>query len=264
MNRLMLAIGKKVTEYTEIIFGPLKFIPYTFYSILFEYRNKRSNIKHLFLSEVVYSGVKVLPIIIFFGFFSGAITIYMLPINRISLGIDNIYGYLFSNILIKEFAPFLSSVVVMIRSSISVTIGLSNMKVAGELETLEIIGINPIIYLGTSKILAGIIIIPILTVYFSIAALISYCLFAVTTNSMQLSEILKQISNVLSADILIINFIKAFCNGLIIFTIAIYVGFKDEIKSINVIKNGIQSITTTLFALLIFNILLTAIFDAIQ
>ncbi len=263
LNNIMYNFGRIISSYIEAVFEPFKFIPYTIYSIIVELKNKKNYIRSVFINEVFYSGIQAIPMIVFLGILTGLFIVSVLPLDKINFGIDNIYGLLYTNIILREFAPFISACVVMIRSSIAITLGLSQMRIDGELETLEILGINPIVYLGTSKILAGILIIPVLSIYFSVISLLTTLILTKLSAGVMISDFLNQVSSFLSIKIVIVHLLKSILNGLIIFTISIYIGFSGNNNTINTINKSVSAIMITLFVLLLTNLFLTVVFNAI-
>ena len=178
-------------------------------------------------------------------------------INFLSFGIHNIYGNLFSSLIIRELAPSLTTFVIMIRSTISITIELSLMQKFNEVEILEVLGINPIQYLGSIKIFAGLIILPILTLYFTISALFGSMLSAFLINNVRIYQYLQQVLNSINCNDIIILTSKTIISGVLIFLIAIYNGLNTTKSPNIVILNTIRAITTSIFVVLIVNIIIT-------
>ncbi|HRU43179.1 MAG TPA: ABC transporter permease, partial [Spirochaetota bacterium] len=155
INKLMYKIGGGISTFIEGIFAPLNILPYAVSALVRDKREVRKTYSMLFYKEVFNVGVKALPLSLVMGLSIGALSVILFPFETISFGIDNIYGSMYVNLLFRETAPLITSLIVIIRSSIGITIELTQMSIDGEIDTLEIIGINPIQYLGSFRVFAG-------------------------------------------------------------------------------------------------------------
>ena len=234
-----------------------KILPYTLSAFISDFKSKKNVFKKLFIEEVLNSGIAALPIVIILGFVSGVLAIVLFPFDKISFGIENIHGNLFTNIIIRELAPSLTTFVVMIRSTISITIELTQMRKFGEIDTIELLGINPLQYLGTMKIFAGILSLPVLTIYFVISALLSSMISAMFANNIPMIRYLSEIYAAVSFNDIFIFILKTLISGTLIFVIAIHHGLSKKIHRNMVIDRTIRAITVSIFTVLLVNILIT-------
>jgi phospholipid/cholesterol/gamma-HCH transport system permease protein len=257
MNNLIYNSGRVSLKFLLHFFNIVKVFPYTISALYHDFKTKRNRFKEVFIKDVYNSGIIAIPMVLILGFISGILSIVLFPFETISFGIHNIYGNLYSTVIIRELAPSLTTFVIMIRSTISITIELSHMQKFGEVETLEVLGINPIQYLGSIKILAGLIILPILTIYFTVSALFGGMLSAFFINNVRIYKYLEQVINSISLNDITILVFKTLISGVLIFLIAIYNGLNTTKSSNIVITNTIRAITTSIFVVLIVNIIIT-------
>ena len=253
----MYLIGNKISFYIESIFAPLKILPISIKAMVRGRKTKRKSFQQLFFNEIYDSGISAIPIIIILGFFVGIVVILLFPFDKISFGIKNIYGSVYSTFILRELAPIFTTLVVLVRSTISITIELTQMKIDGEIEALEIMGINPVQYLGSIKVFAGTISVPVLTIYFTIAAFVSGMLSVFFFYKLLPIEFLKEIISTITIKDLVVYLIRTFVSGFLIFIIAIYNGLSAH-KNISMIKlRTIRAITTSIFIIILFNSLVT-------
>ena len=257
MNNIIYNSGRVFLNFLLHFLKIIKVFPYTISALFHDFKTKGKSFKEIFIKEVYNSGIISVPMVLILGFISGILSIVLFPFETISFGIHNIYGNLFSSIIIRELAPSLTTFVIMIRSTISITIELSLMQKFNEIEILEVLGINPIQYLGSIKIFAGLIILPILTIYFTISALFGSMFSAFLINNVRIYQYLQQVLNSINNNDIIILASKTIISGILIFLIAIYNGLSTTKSPNIVILNTIRAITISIFIVLIVNIIIT-------
>jgi len=249
--------GKKIIIFIEGIFAPLKILPLTIRALIREKKSKKNSYWQIFINDVYYSGVSAIPIITVLGFSVGFLVILLFPFDKISFGIKNIYGSVYSTFILRELAPLLTALVVLVRSTLSITIELSQMKIDGEIETLEIMGINPIQYLGSIKIFAGLISLPVLSIYFSLSSVISGALSTFLFYKILPQDYFLEVIDTIRIRDLFIFLLRTMVSGFLIFIIAIYNGLSAQ-RDITMIKlRTIRAITTAVFVIIIINFLIT-------
>ncbi|MBN2544757.1 MAG: ABC transporter permease [Spirochaetes bacterium] len=257
MNNIIYNFGRKFINFSMHFLDLIKVFPYTISALYHDFNTKGKSFNEIFIKEVYNSGIIAVPMVLILGFISGILSIVLFPFETISFGIKNIYGNLYSTLILRELAPSLTTFVVMIRSTISITIELTQMKIDGEVETLELLGINPIQYLGSIKIAAGLLILPVLTLYLAFSALFGGMLSAFFVNNVPIYDYLQQIFNSINLSDIVILVFKTLINGVLIFLIAIYIGLNSKKSSNIVISSTIKAITISIFVVLIINIIIT-------
>ena len=94
---------------------------------------------------------------------------------------------------------------IVIRATIFITIQTAQMKIGGEVQILETIGIDPYIYLGTIRVFAGILLSILLGFYFLINSVIVAAFAAWFFYDKQIGDfILEIVRQIMFKDVLII------------------------------------------------------------
>ena len=252
-------IGKNIVALTNKNLEILKIIPYSFYSIIRDIRIKRKSFSRTLSREIFYSGVSSVPMVMSLGLFIGFITVFLFPFDKINFGITNIYGSLYSIIILQYFAPVMTSLIVIIRSTIYITVQITQMKIGGEIDTIKVLGIDPIQYLGSVRVLAGVIVVPILTIYFLFGSFFSGMLSANILYNVPFLEYILQIKDTIDSKGVVTCFLKTIISGIIIFKVAIYYGLSAEKDRTMIISKTIRAITVSIVVILAFNFIATFI-----
>lgn len=257
MNGFMYRVGDLVFNYLKRLLVPLHYFSYIFDAFKVKRGFKGISFRRLIFKELYYAGIMAIPVVIILGLSTGFLTMLIFPFDKLSFGIENIYGSVFSTLIFKELAPLVTSLVVVIRSSVYITIHISRMKIGGEIEALEIMGINPVRYIGVERILAGVITVPVLGLYCVGGALLASLLTTAFNYNVPVNEFFGEIMDTFSLDTILVYLVKSMISGAIVYITAIYIGLTTKKEKGVLVSKTIQSITFTILLIFLFNIIVT-------
>ncbi|HEY3486863.1 MAG TPA: ABC transporter permease, partial [Gammaproteobacteria bacterium] len=128
--------------------------------------------------QIIFTGVDAVPIATLLALGIGVIfTSQLIHLTSDFTAQADIIGTL-SFLITYEVGPLLTAVILIGRSASAIAVDLGNMKQHGEIEALELLGINVDDYLITPRLIAAAISQLILAIYFSGIALYGGILFA--------------------------------------------------------------------------------------
>ncbi|MBK7058771.1 MAG: MlaE family lipid ABC transporter permease subunit [Leptospiraceae bacterium] len=119
-----------------------------------------------------YAGVNALPIIVLIGFLLGLIMSFQSAIPMQRFGAEIFVANLVSMSLFRELGPLMTAVIIAGRTASSFAAELGTMKVSEEIDAITTMGLSPLQFLVIPRLIAGIIISPMLTIFFNLAGLI--------------------------------------------------------------------------------------------
>jgi len=126
---------------------------------LYEFKNYKRN----FIHELVKIGYESVPIIILTGVFTGAVmtlqTSYQLEVSYVP---RTVIGSIVSQSLIIELAAVITSLVLAGKVGARIATELGNMRVSEQIDALESMGFNSVSFLVIPRVLAGLVMFPIL------------------------------------------------------------------------------------------------------
>ncbi len=93
---------------------------------------------------------------------------------------ENMVGGVVSLALARELAPVLASVVVTARAGSTMASELGNMRVTEQIDAITTMGVSPVQYLVVPRVLASIIVTPMLAIVFGIAGMFGSWVVGVT------------------------------------------------------------------------------------
>jgi phospholipid/cholesterol/gamma-HCH transport system permease protein len=159
-------IGRKTTNFlTE--FGEISRLAQGTFS--FVSRIGRDRI--LLLKQMEHIGTNSLPLVIIIGFFTGMVSSWQAAYQFKGLISLSLLGSAVSRAIFIELGPVLTAIVIAGRVGASIAAELGTMKVTEQIDALESLGISPVRYLSTPRVVAATIMLPILTIFANIIAI---------------------------------------------------------------------------------------------
>ena len=123
----------------------------------------RPKIKHIvkYMDEI---GVGAAPLIAITGFFTGGVLVVETYPTLHKFNAEYLAGALVSVSLARELSPVLVSLLVTARSGSAIAANIGTMRITEQIDALEVLAVNPIRYLITPRLIAGLVMVPLLTV----------------------------------------------------------------------------------------------------
>jgi phospholipid/cholesterol/gamma-HCH transport system permease protein len=118
------------------------------------------------------SGVDAFPIISLIGFLIGVILAFQSAMPLRQFGAEIFVADLVSVSVVRELGPLMTAILLAGRTGSAFAAELGTMKVSEEVDALKTMGLAPVRFLVLPRVLAGIVVTPILTLYFDLLALV--------------------------------------------------------------------------------------------
>ena len=151
-----------------------------------------------------------------------------------SIGLVQYLGNIIMGVVVLEFSPLITVVLLALRSSSAVNSEIAVMKVNREIDALESFGIDPVIYLFLPRIISFIISVTILSSLFAIIVLFSGFIFSSIIFEMSAGIFSDMITKSISVFDIIIFYMKTIVFGFFISVIPLYNGWKTQYRSTDI------------------------------
>jgi len=138
---------------------------------MFRRRAYNSASMTVFISQIYFTSVQILPLFLFVAVIFGAMVNGMVFQFIKTIGQTDYLGRLLMGFVVTEISPFITVLLVALRSSSAINAEIAVMKVNHELSTLEIFNIDLIDYLFVPRVLNGIVSMVLLSSLFSLAVI---------------------------------------------------------------------------------------------
>lgn len=215
-------------------------------------RNIRANV---LVNQIYFTAIQALPLVCLMSFFLG---VSIVELGHSLIGSTQstwIYEILIAA-AIRDIAPILTGIVILLRSGNAITTELGAMRVEKEIDALISMGISPISYLVTPRVVGLFLSAILLGVYFGIIAILGGFLISFYNNGIQFNDFIYQLSKVLSINDLLLMFLKNLLSGLLIGSICTFVGLQKSNMITDIPQKNIKAVTLSSLALLLLNLLM--------
>ncbi len=118
------------------------------------------------------AGVGAIPIIGLIGFLIGLILAFQSAIPLKQFGAEIFVANLVSISLVRELGPLMTAIIVAGRSGAAFAAEIGTMRVNEEVNALSTMGLSPVRFLVVPRVLAGILVMPLLSLFTDLAGLV--------------------------------------------------------------------------------------------
>ena len=126
-----------------------------------------------FVNAAVEAGIAALPIIGLVSFLIGVILSFQAAIGMKQFGATTFVGPLAALGIVREMGPLITAILLAGRSSAAFAAEIGTMTVNNEVDALVTGGLSPIRFLVVPRVLAGILVAPILTLFADIVSIVA-------------------------------------------------------------------------------------------
>ena len=170
--------GRLLVRFILSVHGIGAFALITFGVILSKLGEASPVVRPLTLLQVARSGLRLLPLASFLSLALGLIVIGQTVSVLSRVGANDLLGTIMVTVVVRELGPLLTAMLVLCRSGTATVVELGTARALGEVEALEVLGIDPIHYFVVPRVVGMAVGIFALTVYLIIGALVSGYLWA--------------------------------------------------------------------------------------
>jgi phospholipid/cholesterol/gamma-HCH transport system permease protein len=179
----------------------------------------------LFLDQMEFVGVGSLPIIMLVGFFSGAVAAQQAIAALEIFGQERFVGATVGLSLAQELAPVFTALMITASAGSGMATELGSMRITEQIDALTTFAVNPTQYLVTPRLVATVIMMPIMTMVFNIIGLFGAYLYSIYIKDIDLGQFIEMYTYWTDPKDYIIGGAKAFVFGGALSLAACYQGF---------------------------------------
>lgn len=171
-------------------------------------------------------GTDATPIVVLLSFLMGCIMAFQSAIQLRKFGANIFVADLVGLSIVLEMGPLLTSLIVAGRSGAAFAAQLGTMRVTEEIDALTVMGIDPMRYLVSPRIVAVAICLPCLTLIADLAGILGGCLVANFSLDITPTGYFNQLHKVLEVTDVTKGLIKSFVFGIEVAMIGCLRGFQ--------------------------------------
>ncbi|MFP4244281.1 MAG: ABC transporter permease [Ectothiorhodospira sp.] len=161
------------------------------------------------------AGADALPIVGLIALLLGVILAFQSAVAMKQFGAEIFVANLVALSLLRELAPLMTAILLAGRSASAFAAEIGTMKVNEELDALTTMGLDPLRFLVVTRILAAVLVTPLLTLFANLVGLVGAALVLLTFD-IPLVTFLNQVSQSVSLTDLVGGLVKAVVFGLLV------------------------------------------------
>ena len=257
-------LGKKVFEQWHELKSFLRFIGKIFITGWQTLVHPNQLRGRAILSIIENTGLDALGIIALLSFMIGIVITYQMGFQLRNFGATLFIIDLLGLVILREFAPLLTAIMIAGRSGSAFTAQLGMMKIKEEIDALNTMGVLPSQLLILPRIWGLLIALPLLTVWADIFGLLGG--MAMTHNMLNISytDFLQRFPRVVSPSSLIIGICKAPVFALIIANTACFQGLRVSGSADSVGRQTTRSVVQGIFFIIVADALFSILFSQLN
>ncbi|HRJ29017.1 MAG TPA: ABC transporter permease [Cyclobacteriaceae bacterium] len=230
---------------------------FIFLGYLFTNRESFKTHYSLVLDECVRIGVNSIFLFVLVSTFIGAVSTVQTAFNLVAPYIPKyVISQVVREMTVLELAPTVMAIVYAGKVGSSMSGNLGTMRITEQIDALEVMGINSINYLVLPKIVASILMYPLLVIVSGVCALMGGYLVGVVTGILAPTEYIYGIRYLFNPFTITFALIKAVTFGFLVASISSYKGYYTEGGALEVGISSTKAVTTSVIAILLADYLL--------
>jgi phospholipid/cholesterol/gamma-HCH transport system permease protein len=210
------------------------------------------------LAAMEFFGVQSIFIIALTGTFSGMVFALQTVAGLRAFGAEGVVGSVVAASLTREISPVFAALMVIARAGSAVAAELGNMRVTEQIDALSTMGVSPVQYLLSPRLVASTIMLPLLCIVYSGVGMVGAWFVAVDGLSVDPGVFIANIEQYLSPRDFWMGQIKAATFGFILAAIACYQGYTAQGGARGVGQATTRAVVHSAVSVLIANYVITS------
>lgn len=212
------------------------------------------------LTQIDIIGLGCVGVVTLTALFTGMVEAIQLYSGFHQFGIESFIGYTIFLSITKELGPVFATLMLISRSISAMAAELGTMKVSEQIDAIDILGVNSKEYLLVPRIIATIISLPLLVVWFDFVAISSA--YLISTTALGINGVIYQdtVMRLGEFDDIMSGVIKAAVFGWIVSSIGSYIGYHTSGGARGVGESTIYAVVYSAVAIFIANYFISALF----
>ncbi|MBL7863052.1 MAG: ABC transporter permease [Cyclobacteriaceae bacterium] len=223
-----------------------------FMGSLFVRRETFMTYYHLTLEECIQIGIKSIFLFMLVSTFMGAVTTIQTAANLVSPFVPRfVISQVVREMTILELAPTIMAVIYAGKVGSSMAGGIGTMRITEQIDALEVMGINSSSYLVLPKIVASLMMYPLLVIVAAVCAIMGGYLVGSLTGTLTPTEYVYGIRYAFNEYFITFALIKSFVFAFLISSISSFKGYYTQGGALEVGIASTNAVTTSIIAVLL-------------
>lgn len=217
-----------------------------------------------FVKYLDHTGVRALPIIGLVSILIGVVLVYQGVSQLERFGAEIFTVNLLAVSVLRELGILLTAIVVAGRSGSAFTAQIGFMKLNQELDAMKVLGLEPLQILVVPRVLALMVVLPLLTVFCDLIALSGGALMSMHLIDLSFSQFMAQLQSAIKPSTFWVGIVKAPIFAFVIALIGCYEGLQVSGGAESVGRRTTRSVVRSIFMVIVLNAFFSVLFSILK
>ncbi|HEY5704558.1 MAG TPA: MlaE family lipid ABC transporter permease subunit [Terrimicrobiaceae bacterium] len=209
------------------------------------------------------AGVQALVVVGLVSFLTGLIMAFQAAPPLRQFGVDIFVVNLVALAMLRELGPIMTAIVLAGRSGSAFAAEIGTMKVNEEINALTTMGLDPVRFLVAPRVLAGVLVTPVLTIYSDLLG-VGGGLFVMLARGYPAVTLWRQLTTAVGINDVMAGIIKAFAFGALVAGIGCLRGLQTKSGASAVGISTTRSVVTSIFFIVVVDAVFAVVYYAID
>lgn len=214
---------------------------------------------HLIVEQMMFLGVTSLPIVMLASAFVGAVSAWQVQYIFSSAIPLTYLGAAVGKAVFTDLGPVLTALIITGRIGAKLAAELGTMKVTEQVDAMVCLSLDPYCYLLAPRLLAGTIMLPILTVFASFFAIVSAQFLSNIALGLSAADFYQSLKMLFKVQDVVICLVKSSVFGLVISLSGCYYGFLTKGGAVGVGASTRRAVVAAMVLILVSNLLVVQV-----
>ena len=213
-----------------------------------------------FAVQLYKTGIGTLPVVTVVSLFTGMILALQVGLELRRFNQEIYLGAAVMITLIREMAPFSCGMCLAACVGSAIAAELGTMKVNDEIDALEIMSISPIKYLAVPRILALVVMAPLIAFFCCVIGTLGGGIVGTTQLGVNFDQYMSSAMSMAEIKDLLVGLLKALVFGLVIGTVSVAQGIGTKLGATGVGRATQRSVVVSFLMILMLGYMITRVF----
>jgi phospholipid/cholesterol/gamma-HCH transport system permease protein len=204
-------------------------------------------------------GVKSFAVVSITALFTGFAMSLQIARELVLFGADTAIGGVVALALVREIGPITAGVMLAGRVGSAIAAELTTMMITEQIDALQVMRIDPVEFLVVPRYLAGLFMMPVLSIYAMAIGLIAGINIAYSAANVPMATFLDSVKQTILDRDFTVHFIKSFINATIVIMFSCAIGLSTRGGAEDVGIATTRAIVWTMTMIFVFNYIVTAL-----
>ncbi|MBK6593134.1 MAG: MlaE family lipid ABC transporter permease subunit [Burkholderiales bacterium] len=261
---LLEGLGRKTVVVAEQAYAMLSFVGEVTQALVGSLAHPSRLRWRPILFNIQRAGFDALPIVGLLSFLLGVVVAYQGAAQLRQYGANIFVADLVGLSMLREFAPLITAITLAGRSGSAFAAQIGTMVVTEEVDAMRTLGIAPLELLVLPKIIAMVIVLPLLTVFADVLGVAGGMVMARSQLDVGFDDFLDRMAKAVSATSYLVGIAKAPVFAVIISVVGCFQGFRTRGGADSVGQQTTRSVVQSIFLVIVADALFSIAFSLLD